>query len=152
MMALGRVGRTLFRTDTSVSTDSPSNLTSTLGASTPSLKSPCNILQVDCSSVMGTFDMAEDDGFDLHLQVCMYLNLQAYMRRIKPCLTCGPLEGLLLVITTSLHEKSGSGHTHSHVRNWVEAARSTSAQKSMQHLFLLSLAARAHLTPKTFSH
>ncbi|CAL9071369.1 unnamed protein product, partial [Musa textilis] len=64
-------------------------------------------LQVDCSSVTGTFDMAEDDGFDLHLQVCMYLNLQAYMRRIKPCLTCGPLEGLLLVITTSLHEKSG---------------------------------------------
>lgn len=46
MTALGRVGRTLFRTDTSVSTDSSSNLTSTLGASTPNLKSPCNILQV----------------------------------------------------------------------------------------------------------
>lgn len=84
-------------------------------------------LQIDCNTVMGTFDMAEDDGFDLHLQVCIYLNSQACMHRIKPCLTCGVLEGLLLVITTSLHEKSGIGHNHSHVRNWVEAASSTSA-------------------------
>ncbi|CAL9146216.1 unnamed protein product [Musa hybrid cultivar] len=85
MTALGRVGRTLFRTVASVSTDSSSNLTSTLGASTPNLQSPSNILQIHCNTVMGTFDMAEDYGFDLHLQrACCSSSQRRCMRSLAP--------------------------------------------------------------------